>query len=168
MKTLRLIGMAIIAVIMSINFVACDDDDEDSNTIDTSSLVGTWGLVRCAGWEVCSEKTEKEVWEWTNDPFNPDVDSEKIHIEKIAESGYSISSYYYTGSDWKYVGAQRGTLNGNTVELQDYEVNFEGNLTIETLTADKLVIRIKYDEMENYPPNHRDYGEYVNTYTRIN
>lgn len=41
MKTLRLIGMAIIAVIMSINFVACDDDDEDSNTIDTSSLVGT-------------------------------------------------------------------------------------------------------------------------------
>lgn len=60
MKTLRLIGMAIIAVIMSINFVACDDDDEDSNTIDTSSLVGTWGLVRCAGWEVCSEKTEKK------------------------------------------------------------------------------------------------------------
>jgi uncharacterized lipoprotein YehR (DUF1307 family) len=37
MKTLRFIGMAVIAVIMSVNFMACsDDDDEDdkqSNTI---------------------------------------------------------------------------------------------------------------------------------------
>ena len=45
MKTLRLIGMAVIAVIMSVNFIACSDDDD---TIDTSSLEGTWGLVRNA------------------------------------------------------------------------------------------------------------------------
>lgn len=41
MKTLRLIGMAVIAVIMSVNFIACSDDDD---TIDTSSLEGTWDL----------------------------------------------------------------------------------------------------------------------------
>ena len=54
MKTLRFIGMALVAIIMSVNFVACSDDDED---IDVSQLEGTWGLVRSAGWELCSEET---------------------------------------------------------------------------------------------------------------
>ena len=38
MKTLRFIGMALVAVIMSVNFVACGDDDEDDN----NPLIGTW------------------------------------------------------------------------------------------------------------------------------
>lgn len=50
--------MAVIAVIMSVNFIACSDDDD---TIDTSSLEGTWGLVRNAGWELCSDETEKTL-----------------------------------------------------------------------------------------------------------
>lgn len=29
MRTLRFIGMAIVAVIMSVNFAACSDDDEE-------------------------------------------------------------------------------------------------------------------------------------------
>lgn len=41
MKTLRFIGMAIIAVIMSVNFVACSSDDNDKNE-NNSPLVGTW------------------------------------------------------------------------------------------------------------------------------
>ena len=41
MKTLRFIGMAIIAVIMSVNFVACSSDDNDENE-NNSPLVGTW------------------------------------------------------------------------------------------------------------------------------
>ena len=31
MKTLRFIGMAIVAIIMSVNFVACSDDDDDKS-----------------------------------------------------------------------------------------------------------------------------------------
>ena len=30
MKTLRFIGMAIVAIIKSVNFVACSDDDDDT------------------------------------------------------------------------------------------------------------------------------------------
>ena len=100
MKTLRLIGMAVIAVIMSVNFAACSDDDDD--TIDTSSLEGTWGLVRSAGWELCSEETEKDTWNYTNDPYNPDYDSEKIVIKKLSDNTYSITSYYHSGSDWQW------------------------------------------------------------------
>ncbi len=41
MRTLSFIGMAIVAVIMSVNFAACsDDDDEDNNG--NNPLVGTW------------------------------------------------------------------------------------------------------------------------------
>lgn len=36
MKTLRLIGMALVAIIMSMNFVACSDDDDDN------PIVGVW------------------------------------------------------------------------------------------------------------------------------
>jgi len=36
MKTLRFIGMALVAIIMSVNFVACSDDDDEN------PLVGTW------------------------------------------------------------------------------------------------------------------------------
>lgn len=32
MRTLRFIGMAIVAVIMSVNFAACSDDDEEEST----------------------------------------------------------------------------------------------------------------------------------------
>ena len=46
MKTLRLIGMAIVAIVMSVNFTACSDDDDD---IDIAQLEGTWGLVRDEG-----------------------------------------------------------------------------------------------------------------------
>lgn len=40
MKTLRFIGMAIIAVVISVNFVACSSDDDENES--NSPLVGTW------------------------------------------------------------------------------------------------------------------------------
>lgn len=43
MKTLRFIGMAIIAVIMSVNFAACSSDDENKSD---SPLVGTWMMTK--------------------------------------------------------------------------------------------------------------------------
>lgn len=48
MRTLRLIGFAIIAIVMSVNFAACNDDDED---IDVNQLEGNWGLVLDEGYE---------------------------------------------------------------------------------------------------------------------
>ena len=45
MKTLRFIGMAIIAVIMSVNFAACCRDDDEENK-SNSLLVGTWIMTK--------------------------------------------------------------------------------------------------------------------------
>lgn len=34
--------MAIVAVIMSVNFAACSDDDEEESTPTTENIVGQW------------------------------------------------------------------------------------------------------------------------------
>lgn len=39
MKTFRLIGMALFAIMMCVNFTACSSDDEENFE---SSLIGTW------------------------------------------------------------------------------------------------------------------------------
>lgn len=39
MKTLRLIGMAILAVVLSVNFAACSDDDEETANDELFSII---------------------------------------------------------------------------------------------------------------------------------
>lgn len=60
MKTLRFIGMALVAIIMSVNFVACGDDDDDKSG-DAANFIGKWKI----------EKTnyEGETEEWDGYPY---------------------------------------------------------------------------------------------------
>ena len=56
MRTLRLIGLAIVAIVMSVNFTACSEDDDDFNISDLEGL-----------WEgVTSEFEEKENGQVSN------------------------------------------------------------------------------------------------------
>ena len=108
MKTLRLIGMAIVAIVMSVNFTACSDDDDD---IDIAQLEGTWGLVRDEGYE--HYEGEKESWNDSYDPANPTEDCEKIVISKVADNTYSFASSYYYGNQWHTGDTGKFTLDGN-------------------------------------------------------
>ena len=74
MRTLRFIGMAIIAVIMSVNFTACSDDDEDETA--TNPLIGTWQEVDNPNYNIWTFKadgtgTEQEYYQgnW-EDPYS--------------------------------------------------------------------------------------------------
>lgn len=59
MKTLRLIGMALLAIVMSVSFIACSNDDDDNKEASTS-LVGTT-------WKVTSVDNADENFNgWTN------------------------------------------------------------------------------------------------------
>ena len=42
MKTFRLIGMALLAVVMCVNFTSCSDDESD---VDSNSIVGFWKIA---------------------------------------------------------------------------------------------------------------------------
>ena len=158
MKTLRLIGMAMVAIMMSVNFAACSDDDDD---IDVSQLEGTWGLVRSAGWELCSEETEKDEWDFTCDPYNPNDDSEKLVIKKLTDNSYSVTAYYYStySKSWEPEGNQIFTLDGKTLIINKSDDGYfgYGNPVIEALTSDKLVLHI----------DHRHSGDGTETFTRM-
>lgn len=165
--------MAIIAVIMSVNFVACDDDEEDSDTINANYLEGTWGLVRSAGWEFCTDNIdgEKNTWDKTYDPYNPDAYREKLVIKKLKDNVYSIVYYECEhNSNWQEYGGQTGTLNGNTIVYEEQDGQYEYAI-IETLTAEKLVLRNKYNILANpdlpNDANHYHNGDYTETYTRM-
>lgn len=67
MRTLRFIGMAIVAVIMSVNFAACSDDDEEGSTPTTENIVGQWVLTYEEGYEIEPEYPE-ENREWSHAP----------------------------------------------------------------------------------------------------
>jgi hypothetical protein len=176
MKTLRFIGMAIVAIIMSVNFAACSDDDED---IDISQLEGTWGLVRSVGWELCHEDGARDDWDYTCDPYNPDSgdgECEKLVIKKLTDNTYSVAAYYYNGSEWRADGgSQTLTLNGNTLTVSKTNGNYGyfdsyANLIIEALTTEKLAIRVKYDNVQTDPehdPDHRDSADFTETFTKM-
>lgn len=181
MKTLRLIGTTLLMVVLCLNFTACCDDDDD---IDVSQLERTWGLVRSAGWESCNEETEREEWDYTCDPYNPgnDRECEKLVIKKLADNSYSVTAYYYSdyNSQWQMDGSsQTLTLNGNTLTVSKTNGEYGyfdsyAILIIEVLTADKLALRIKYDNVQtsqptdlDYNPNHRDSADFTETFTRM-
>ena len=104
--------MAVIAVIMSVNFVACSDGDED---IDTAQLEGTWGLTNDEGYEVY--EGEKESWNDQYDPANPISDCEKVIISKIADNTYSMTYYDYYNNQWHQNDTEKFTLDGNNLIL---------------------------------------------------
>lgn len=60
MRTLRFIGMAIVAVMMCANFTSCSKDDDDKSG-DAASLVGKWKI----GTTSCEGETE----EWDGYPY---------------------------------------------------------------------------------------------------
>ena len=49
MKTLRFIGVALLAVVLSVNFAACSDDDEDGSSYSTNDVIGVWQCVSQTG-----------------------------------------------------------------------------------------------------------------------
>lgn len=51
MKILRMTGMALVVILMSVHFVACNDDNDDDDPIGEIELLeGEWGLIYEGKW----------------------------------------------------------------------------------------------------------------------
>ena len=77
MRTFRLIGMALLAVVMCVNFTSCSDDDEEEIS---ASLEGTWYYDYGEGWELYNGN--KEPWSTDPDPYNPNDRDASIKMER--------------------------------------------------------------------------------------
>ena len=108
MKTFKLVGMALLAVVMSISFIACSSDNDDNKETATSLSGTTWKVV-----SVDNDEDSKD-WIGSTATFNADG-----------------TVTFKPANGWTYT---RWTLNGNTLKIvvgeghaDDY---MEGTLSI--------------------------------------
>ena len=149
MKAVRFLGMTLLMVLCAVNFTACDNDDEV--TLDLNSLEGTWILVNSKGWEFCSEEVTKDEWD-----ENYDFNNEQIRIIKISDNKYSFSFDYYASSNWVNYSNTTGTINDKTIDFK--EPIFYVNPIIESLTLNKMILRITFDEVATGEDGHYHSG----------
>ncbi len=93
MKNIRLVGMALLALFMSVSFSACVSDD-DENQPSSNPLVGTWEMT--------------------------DIDGDNYILELKADGSYYQAEFY--GKTENIKRYEKGTyrilsVNGNTYEL---------------------------------------------------
>lgn len=167
MRIFRLIKMALLAIIISVNLTACSDDDKDVNS---NSLEGTWGLTEATFLERGSGAEQSESWTEIYNPFNPTQDCTKIVIQKSTDNSYFIQPFYYYNSQWNNIDKFLCTWDGNVLiggekiffnDLEDLE-NIEGTAIIQNLTSEQLVLLIRYTNQEEDIQ-----GEMTATYKRM-
>ncbi|MBC5606890.1 DUF5640 domain-containing protein [Bacteroides difficilis] len=108
MKTLRFIGMAIVAIIMSVNFVACSDDDDDN------PIVGTWrSEVSNNSYDSFTFNTDGSgIWQAYRDNRQTDSDTFKYSID-----GDKIT---FTWADGE-IYTSTFSISGNRLTIKDNE-----------------------------------------------
>ena len=143
MKSLRFIGMAIVAIIMSVNFVACSDDDDE---ITSDNLVGRWVMIHQQGYEKYEEMPNLNE-EWNGAPEGDDFVNFTFNADGTFDEG--------EGGKW--------TLHVNTLTLKYYyngEVDEVYELKVLELSSSKAVLEMHYKETE-----HGSTYEYYNKMT---
>lgn len=142
MKTLRFWGITLMAILLSVNFTSCSDDDEPINI---EELEGEWILLHeVYSWDIPGEGTGSEDW---NYDFNqPEEGSVKMTITATDEENiYRVSYFFYRESDedWHYDWGMTVRLEGNKIIDVDYE---EDVTEITSLASGRLVLTEKYYE----------------------
>lgn len=118
MKTLRLFGLTLMAILLSVNFTSCSKDDDP--TKDPEKLVGEWILTH-----------EKYSWtdedgdggeEYSYDFNNPKNGSAKMIIEEGSNKNeFIINNYYYYSGKWEDYGKLTIRLEGENITILDEE-----------------------------------------------
>ena len=113
MKTLRFIGMALLAIVLCVNFAACSDDDDEPQT--PSNLIGTvWvGTNPNTGFEVeVSIKNDTKCLVSVYRPNSTDLYDQEECAYLYSETTGAFSCEYdgYTIT---------GKIEGNRMELTD-------------------------------------------------
>ncbi len=134
MKTLRFFGMALVAVVLSVGFCACSDDDDDSGSLSSleKTLSGTtWKVTDIDYYDgfwvgelitFNKDHTFKTVPDWNEDEDDDDPDyklgltwGEKDDYLVLAYNydDYMVGTFVISGSTatytWKWVDYHTGT-----------------------------------------------------------
>ncbi len=160
MRNFKLIGMALLAIMLCMNFVSCSDDDKD---IDVISLEGTWGMTYCKYFDYRDNSLSEEEY----NPYAPSENNEKWVIKKLGDNKYSCVVYVSDDKgNWEADGDWTGILNDNKIILsidddnddeEDVVLNksipsisrnsgYNAYIIIKELTSDNLKLYLRYIE----------------------
>jgi len=143
-KTFRFIGMALMAVLMSVGLAACSSDDDDIS--DISNIYGTWEKTHSEGWDKVNGEIEDK---WNSDLSNQDEFDQYLERFVFSENG-KLSIYYKEGSKWYSDGTYNYTISGNKLYIEDYDSDDERSvMTIKTLSESVLVLEGSSSETED-------------------
>lgn len=141
MKTLRLIGMAIVAVIMSVNFAACsDDDDEGEGKSLSEKLVGHWVLTYEEGF-IKEENYPDHAWS-----HEPKDECEYFGNFTFRADG-TYSEYDLDGTS-NPQSIEKWTVSGDVITLIEDEFE-QYDLKVLEISSSKLVLE-HYFKDEGY------------------
>ena len=96
MKNIRLVGMALLALFMSVSFSACGGSDDDEPQPSSNPLIGTWEMT--------------------------DIDGDNYILELKADGSYYQAEFY--GKTEKVQISYKGTYKILSVSGNTYEVSF--------------------------------------------
>ena len=145
MRTLRLIGSVIMVIMMSLNFIACSDDDENDNRPLAEKLIGHWVLTYEEGFEKDFEHPEyDEAWSHA-----PKDECEYFGNFTFREDG-TYSEYDLDGTS-NPQSIEKWEVNGDVITLIEDEYE-QYDLKVLEMRSSKLVLEFhdKDEASEHY------------------
>ena len=131
--------MAIVAVIMSVNFAACSDDDEEESTPTTENIVGQWVLTYEEGYEIEPEYPE-ENREWSHAP--------KDECEYFGNLTFRADGTYTEYDlDNSELDEGKWALSNKLLTLRPIDATYALDLNVLEISNSKLVL--EYMEKED-------------------
>ena len=108
--------MALVAILMCVNFASCSSDDDDEKEPETFSIVGTWIMEEgdMDQWTLVFKADGTGVESWVDDGYDEsdqftyrlDMDNRKLYIQVVGgeSSVWSILDYSAKECTLKYEG----------------------------------------------------------------
>lgn len=122
MKTFRLIGMALLAVVMCVNFASCsDDDDEEETNSEYKALLGSWQMSEQDGDILVTSSfifNSNGTYSFT---YAENGDSDEVYTGKFTYDANSHKITRYEGnSNIIYEEYFIAEVNSTTLRLQKW------------------------------------------------
>lgn len=152
MKTFRLIGMAIIAILFSVSFAACSSDDDEDGT---NSIEGEWYLKSEKWYENYSDGTPN-LNNISFEDFYGDYSDERVWvITKKADDTYELKETTkerdgsYSTKTWNFI----------TISKNVYQIGND-RMTIKSVSSTEMVIYYEDHYFDTVDPG-IEYGTYT-------
>lgn len=150
MKTLRFIGVALLTVLMSVNFSACGGDDDDNGGGGSSaSIEGVWYLKSETSYKWDSSKNQYDKTKPHHSETYADYEKQYTHTFTPITNGYR-DTYTDGYDDWRGI-EELVNLKDGAYEL--YEVSnssgnrkLQGKAYIKSVTTNRMTIEYEYTQ----------------------